>query len=114
FLQVALNFALFLPLGYYVRRVLGRGFIVATLVGFRVSLMIEVTQGSGLWFLYRCAYRVFDVDDLLVNTLGATVGSVLAVVLVRRRADSGRSLPSALTLGRRWMEMLCDGFFVVL
>lgn len=114
FLQVALNFVLFLPLGYYVRRVLRRGFIVATLAGFGVSLMIEVTQGSGLWFLYDCAYRVFDVDDLLINTLGATAGSVLAVVLVRRRADAERPLPSRLTLGRRWMGMLCDGVFVVL
>ena len=113
FLQVALNFVLFLPLGYYVRRVLGRGFVVATLVGLGTSLMIEVVQGSGLLFLYSCPYRVFDVDDLLVNTIGATVGSILAVVLVRPHDGPGE-VPTRLTLGRRWMGMVCDALFVVL
>jgi len=114
FLQVALNLVLFVPLGYYVRRVLGRGVVVATLVGFGVSLLIEATQGSGLWFLYRCAYRLFDVDDLAVNTLGAAVGSVLAMALVPRRDDTPRPLPTTLTLGRRWMGMVCDLVFVLL
>ncbi|WP_162602538.1 VanZ family protein [Nocardioides daejeonensis] len=113
FLQVALNLVLFLPLGYYVRRVLGRGVVVATLVGLGVSLTIEVTQASGLWFLYPCAYRLFDVDDLIVNTAGAAIGSVLAVLLVRRHPDS-RPLPTRITLGRRWMGMACDALFVLL
>ncbi|WP_235736963.1 VanZ family protein [Nocardioides alcanivorans] len=114
FLQVALNLVLFVPLGYYVRRVLGRGIVTATFVGLGVSLMIEVTQASGLLFLYPCAYRLFDVDDLTVNTLGAAVGSVLALALVRRRPDSPRPLPTTLTLGRRWMGMACDLLFVLL
>lgn len=114
FLQVALNLVLFIPLGYYVRRVLGRGIVVATVIGFGVSLVIEMTQGSGLWFLYHCPYRVFDVDDLLVNTLGALAGSVLAVPLVRRRRGSPHPLPTEVTLGRRWMGMLCDAVFVLL
>ncbi|CAM3319281.1 VanZ family protein [Nocardioides dubius] len=112
FLQVALNAALFVPLGYFVRRVLGHGVVVATCLGFTVSLLIEVTQTTGIFGVYRCAYRLFDVDDLLVNTLGATAGSVIALLLVREH-DGPRALPTALTTGRRWMGMACDVLFVI-
>ena len=64
FLQIALNVLLFVPLGYFVRVVLHRGVLVATALGLGVSLLIEVTQRTGVWNLYDCAYRLFDVDDL--------------------------------------------------
>ncbi len=77
FLQVALNVLLFVPLGVLVRLILKRGVVVATALGLAVSLLIETTQLTGVWHLYDCAYRLFDVDDLVVNTLGALVGSRL-------------------------------------
>lgn len=77
-LQVVLNVALFVPLGLLVRRFGGRSVPVTTLVGLLVSLAIELTQGTALWGLYACAYRVADVDDLLANTLGTLVGALLA------------------------------------
>ncbi len=113
FLQAALNLLLFVPLGYYVRRVLGRGFVVAGLVGLALSVLIEVTQLTGVWTLYRCAYRVFDVDDVLLNTAGAVVGSVLSLLVVRRGAAQ-RPRPGTVTLGRRVMGLACDALFVVL
>lgn len=45
--------------------------------GFALSLAIELTQLSGFWGLYPCAYRKFDVDDLLLNTLGVALGAYL-------------------------------------
>ncbi|OFE15721.1 hypothetical protein BA895_21635 [Humibacillus sp. DSM 29435] len=39
-----------------------------------VSLLIETTQGTGIFGLYPCPYRLADVDDLLTNTLGAVIG----------------------------------------
>lgn len=46
--------------------------------GFAVSLFIESSQLSGFWGLYPCAYRQFDVNDLMTNTLGAMV--VLTII----------------------------------
>ena len=83
FLQVALNVLLFVPFGVFVRLVTHRGIVVATALGFAVSLLIEVTQLTGVWGVYPCAYRLFDVDDLLTNTLGAFIGA-LALLPVRR------------------------------
>ena len=45
---------------------------------FLFSLIIELSQLTGLFFTYPGSYRLFDVDDLLTNTLGGFLGTVLA------------------------------------
>ena len=56
---------------------------IAALLGFGLSLSVELTQLTGIWGLYPCAYRKFDVDDLLLNTLGVTLGFIAARRRVR-------------------------------
>lgn len=107
FLQVAFNVALFVPFGYFVRRVLRRGFVVTAVLAALTSLLIETTQRTGVWGIYDCAYRVFDVDDLITNTTGAVIGSLLSALFVSRTVRS-RPLPDHVTLGRRWMGMALD------
>lgn len=80
--------------------------------------MIETTQLTGVWGIYPCAYRVFDVDDLLMNTLGAVLRSALALVVPRRLrgsavTDAARR-PHPVTRGRRLLAMLCDWLGTVL
>jgi len=113
FLQIVLNVLLFVPLGYFIRVILHRGIVVATLAGFGLSLLIELTQRTGVWNLYSCAYRLFDVDDLIVNTLGATVGSLLSMLVVRRRRGDV-VLPTTISFGRRLVGFACDVLFVAL
>ncbi|MFJ9389146.1 VanZ family protein [Nocardioides sp. NPDC101246] len=105
FLQVALNVVLFVPLGFFVRAIAGRGVLVAGALGLATSLLIETTQLTGIWGLYPCAYRVFDVDDLMINTVGAVIGSVISVRLVRHRP---REAPTTVTVGRRLVGMTTD------
>ena len=50
----------------------------AAVMGLTLSLAIELTQLTGLWGLYPCAFRKFDIDDLLLNTLGVALGFVAA------------------------------------
>jgi glycopeptide antibiotics resistance protein len=113
FLQIVLNVLLFVPLGYFVRVILHRGVVVATSLGLGLSLVIEVTQRTGVWSLYDCAYRLFDVDDLIVNTLGATVGSLLSILVVRRRRGEV-VLPTTISFGRRLVGFACDVVFIAL
>jgi glycopeptide antibiotics resistance protein len=113
FQQIVLNILLFVPLGYFLRVILHRGVVVATLSGLGLSLLIEFTQKTGDWHLYSCAYRLFDVDDIIVNTLGATVGSLLSILVVRRR--SGQVvLPTTISFGRRLVGFACDVLFIAL
>ncbi|GHJ40216.1 VanZ family protein [Streptomyces sp. TS71-3] len=72
------NLLLLLPLGIFMRYHFRRGMAAAVVAGFGVSLFFELTQGTGLWGIYPCPYRLFDVDDLLTNTGGAAVGWLLA------------------------------------
>jgi len=113
FMQIALNVLLFVPLGWFVRRIARRGVVVATVLGFGISLLIESTQATGVWHLYDCAYRLFDVDDLIVNTLGAALGSLVSAIFIRRRRPEV-VWPTTISLGRRLVGMLCDVLFVVL
>ena len=113
FMQIVLNVLLFVPLGYFLRVILHRGVVVATIAGFGLSLLIELTQKTGVWNLYSCAYRLFDVDDLIVNTLGATVGSLLSILVVRRRAGKV-VLPTTISFGRRLVGFACDVLFIAL
>ncbi|MGB3829240.1 MAG: VanZ family protein [Ornithinimicrobium sp.] len=76
--QVVLNVALFVPLGILLSQLVPLRPWAVMAVAVACSLTIEVTQGTGLWFIYDCAYRVFDVDDMLANSLGAAIGLVFA------------------------------------
>lgn len=110
-LQVALNVVLFVPLGVFLRLLAGRGVLASALAGLGLSMFIELTQLTGVWGLYPCAYRVFDVDDMLVNTLGAIIGSLLALLFTHRRRtadDVDPDLPRPVTKSRRLVGMVCD------
>lgn len=108
-LQVALNVILFVPLGWFVRQLAGRGIVVATLTGLAASALIEVTQITGIWGIYQCAYRVFDVDDLMMNTFGAILGSLASLLLLRRQKNLEEAdAPRPITVARRLTGILCD------
>lgn len=112
-LQVVFNVALFVPFGLLVRRFGGRRLRTTTLLGLLTSLAIEVSQGTALWGLYACSYRIADVDDLIANTTGALLGALLAprflawlptpAQLVPRRLQ-----PRPVTTLRRWTGMVVD------
>ncbi|MBM6402783.1 YdcF family protein [Phycicoccus sp. CSK15P-2] len=80
--QVLLNVALFVPFGVFVRHLLGWSPWRTVVAGLVTSSLVELTQVTGNWFIYPCAYRLFDTDDLLANTAGAALG-VLAAPLAR-------------------------------
>lgn len=79
--QVLFNVAFFIPLGMLVRHLLGWSPLRSVISGFAVSLLIELTQLTGIWWIYPCAFRLFDTDDLIANTVGAAVGVALAPLL---------------------------------
>jgi glycopeptide antibiotics resistance protein/uncharacterized RDD family membrane protein YckC len=75
--STALNVVLLFPLGLFLRYVTKLGVFAATAAGFGVALFFELTQLTGLWFIYPCAYRLFSVDDIILNTFGAFLGALI-------------------------------------
>lgn len=112
-LQVVMNVLLFIPLGFLLRGMWKLGVVATTVIGFGLSLLIEVTQRTGVWGIYPCAYRFFDVDDLIANTTGALIGGILSLVLLyghssRHEEAVGMQGPRKVTIGRRIIVALCD------
>ena len=106
-----LNVILFLPLGMFVRHLLSRGFLATIAIGAAASLVIELTQLTGDWGLYPCAYRFFSTSDLIANTLGAGLGAVLAPILRLVPGQSPRvdeAEQRRVTPGRRYLAALCN------
>ncbi|WP_214770852.1 VanZ family protein [Exiguobacterium sp. s133] len=83
------NILLFLPLGFILPIFFVRiKKISIVFIGFMVSLTIETLQLlGGLYIGYN--YRSFDVDDLILNTLGTAVGVLMFIILSKflRKAD---------------------------
>ena len=81
--QLAFNVVFFMPLGFIAGRLLRLRFLPSVLLGLAASLLIEVSQLTGLFGIYPYAYRCCDVDDVITNTLGAALGWVCAWLLGR-------------------------------
>jgi len=110
FLQAFFNFLLLLPLGFYLRYYFGYGFFKSAVISFGVTLFFELTQLSGLYGLYPCPYRWFDVDDLILNTAGALVGYGVASTMdflpdLSKPAEG----PIPVTALRRGVAFVLDG-----
>ncbi|MEU8873093.1 VanZ family protein [Streptomyces javensis] len=107
------NLLLLLPLGVFLRYHFRRSLAATAGIGFAISLSFELTQWTGVWGLYSCPYRLFDVDDLIVNTSGALIGWLLAGPVARTlptlemldgRALAARPVP----FGRRLTALTVD------
>jgi glycopeptide antibiotics resistance protein len=78
FWQVLLNIFLVVPFGMFLRYYFRTGWLVCLLSSLGLSLFFEITQVTGLYGFYDYPYRLFDVDDLMMNTAGGMLGFVLA------------------------------------
>ncbi|MEX3747495.1 VanZ family protein [Lysinibacillus xylanilyticus] len=83
FFQAFYNFLLLMPFGVYLRYFLKKReyWKRAFLFSFLLTLFYEVTQVTGIYGIFNCAYRIFDVDDLMLNSVGALLGFFLAPVV---------------------------------
>jgi glycopeptide antibiotics resistance protein len=89
------NIVLFIPFGFLVPLVRRKDtrFGKAIAFGFCASLVVEMSQliiSSIIGF----TYRAFDVDDLILNTIGVAVGYLLFSMLHSIVQNRGRSMVS--------------------
>lgn len=81
--QLLANILLTLPLGVYLRYYFHRTLKQTVLISLGVSLVFELTQLTGLFFIYPRPYRLCEVDDLMTNTFGGMIGYWLAGPLTK-------------------------------
>ena len=120
FFQIAANVLMLLPLGVYLRYYFGFGLKKTLLCAFFLSLFFELTQLSGLYFLYPRPYRLADVDDLITNTLGGLLGYWAAPIFMRflpskERMDSvAYRRGEQVSLTRRFFAGAVDGLLALI
>ena len=111
---VIFNFLLALPFGVYLRYLFDRKWYQSIILSFLLSLFFELTQLTGLYGIYPRPYRLFDVDDLIINTLGGFFGflitPLLTVFLPTKKELNERSLIKGqkVSLIRRSVSLLID------
>lgn len=77
------NIFLTVPFGMFLRYMFKCNIWKTIILTFLLSLFFELTQLSGLYFIYPRAYRLFDVDDLILNTLGGMLGYIIVKPILR-------------------------------
>lgn len=84
FYQAFFNFLLLMPFGVYLRYFLKdrKYWKHAFFLGLALTLFYEITQVTGIYGIYNCPYRIFDVDDLMLNSSGSLVGFFIAPIIL--------------------------------
>lgn len=80
FLQAVFNLLLTLPFGVYLKYYFKKNLKEIIVYSFLLSLFFEITQLTALYGIYNAPYRLFDIDDLFLNTLGGIIGYLLAPI----------------------------------
>ncbi len=117
---VVYNVLLTIPFGMYLRYYFKKDLKTTVFYSFLLSLFFELTQLSGLYFIYPRGYRLFDVDDLILNTsgglLGYFLGGLLTLFLPKREEIDERSYESGkhISFFRRVMSIGFDGLLYLL
>lgn len=75
------NVLLTVPLGAYLCYLFRCRWWMALLIGMATTLLFETSQLTGLFGTYDHPYRLFDVDDLILNTTGTMLGFWLMIPL---------------------------------
>ena len=112
FLQAFFNFLLLMPLGFFLRYYCRFKFLPMTIIAIATTVTFETTQITGIYGLYPCPYRVFDVDDLILNASGAIVGYLIMPVfrfLPNIHEQVGVISPKV-SLTRRLIAFIADWF----
>ena len=116
----AFNVLMLIPFGMYLRYYFKCSFKKTLLLTALLSLFFELTQLSGLYFLYPGPYRLADIDDIIQNTTGGCIGyafGALAVWLLPSRDkidEESFEAGSQVSQIRVGLSLLIDTFIVAI
>ena len=116
----AFKVLMLIPFGMYLRYYFKCSFKKTLLLTALLSLFFELTQLSGLYFLYPGPYRLADIDDIIQNTTGGCIGYALGALAVWLLPSRDKIDEEALEAGsqvsqiRVGLSLLIDTFIVAI
>jgi glycopeptide antibiotics resistance protein len=122
--EPAFNLLFTVPFGIYLAYYFKSSLTRVLLLTFALSLFFELSQLSGLFGLYPRPYRLADVDDLILNTLGGIVGYLCYTKCLRflpskeridqRSAERSVSVSYSRRLTALFVDTILAGFIAAL
>ena len=117
FLQVVFNIILTIPFGVFMRYLFNRNFKQTIIFSFLLTLFFELSQLTGLFWIYNAPYRLFQVDDLIFNTMGGMIGYLMTPIFTTfiptlEKIDRNTVLPSQVSIIRRLAALAVDWIFI--
>ena len=114
----AFNILMLVPFGIYLRYYFKCSLKKTIALTALLSLIFELIQLSGLFFIYNGPYRLCDIDDIIQNTLGGIIGyyigGMVSLILPKREKlneealKKGKEVPGL----RRMLAFLIDIFII--
>lgn len=114
----AFNVLMLIPFGIYLRYYFKCSLKKTIALTALLSLIFELIQLSGLFFIYSGPYRLCDIDDIIQNTLGGIIGyyigGIASLILPKREKldeaalKKGKEVPGL----RRILAFLIDIFII--
>lgn len=120
FYTVFFNLLLTIPFGIYLKYYFKCSTSKTVVFTFILSLFFEFTQLTGIYGIYPRPYRLFDVDDLIINTTGGLIGSLLAPLLYHYLPDRNKIDEIAYSKGtrvsplRKFLSFCFDYLFILI
>ena len=114
----AFNVLMLVPFGIYLRYYFKCSLKKTIALTALLSLIFELIQLSGLFFIYSGPYRLCDIDDIIQNTLGGIIGyyigGIVSLLLPKREKldeaalKKGKEVPGL----RRMLAFTIDIFII--
>lgn len=117
---VLFNLLMMIPLGIYLRYFFKKKWWQTIFWTLLLSLFFEITQLTGLYGIYPKPYRIFDVDDLIVNTMGGIVGFIITPIVTlflpsqEELNSKGYEKGKKVRFLRRFVSFIVDVIFLCL
>lgn len=114
------NILLTFPFGVYLRYYFQCSLKKTILFSFLLSLSFELIQLSALFGIYPRPYRLFEVDDLITNTLGGTLGYAICPLFAkflpsREKLDAiAYEKGQKVSKPRKFFAFIIDALFIVI
>ncbi|EJO5347858.1 VanZ family protein [Clostridium botulinum] len=117
FWQVTFNVILLTPLGFFLKYAYHKNLKKTIIIIFCTSLFFELTQLTGIFGIYKYAYRLFDVDDLILNTSGGIIGYYLVPIVSNilpdvNKIDDKYDYKLKISYTRRAIAFFIDSFII--
>ncbi|MBP3920671.1 MAG: VanZ family protein [Bacilli bacterium] len=119
FLEPFFNIIMFVPFGIYLRYYFKMDFFRTVFLSFCLSLFFELTQLTGLYFIYPRPYRLCDINDLINNLFGGLFGFLLTPLfsffLPSRDEIDNKDINNSkyVSIGRRGVALFIDYLLVI-